>query len=112
MAFIAFFVPAMPTRHYKIQIALTPVVAMAGGVLCALVKHWAAERLFPLYCAAMLAMVFAFLGRRPWLRKGVLDYIERGEEASKKAPFGVYVQLVLSLAVMGTLGVWLASASR
>ncbi|GAA0374099.1 hypothetical protein [Streptomyces blastmyceticus] len=111
-AFIAFYVPAMPTRQYKIQIALAPLVTIVAGIASSFVKHWPAERLLPLYCAAMLSAALAFLGRRPWLRQGVLDYIEHGDQASAKAPLGVWVQLVLTMVVMGSLGVWLASAAR
>ncbi len=111
-AFIAFYAPAMPTRRYKIQISLTPLVAMAAGIASSFVKHWPVERLLPLYCAATLSAVLAFLGRGPWLRQGVLDYIEHGDQASAKAPLGVWVQLILTVIVMGALGVWLASAAR
>ncbi|MFQ6198540.1 hypothetical protein [Streptomyces sp. NPDC000405] len=104
VVFLVFFVTLMPTRAYKIQVCVAPVMMMLFGVLAAS----GAPEMYPLYGTAVLALVLGVVGRRRELLK-VIQGQENGEDA--KPPAGLGIQLALSLIVMGGIGLWFSSTA-
>lgn len=111
LLFIAFFVPLMPSRRFKIQVSFAPVMGMAFCVASAIAEHWDAGVLHPLYCSTVLSVILMFVGRREEVRQGALVFETQGEQAEAKASAGFWVQMTLSVTAAGALGLWLSSAS-
>lgn len=107
LIWLLFFLPAMPSRRYRLQICLGPVLAAAYGVASHLVRGDGAELLLSMYVTAMLAIPLSLLGRRKWLAEAILHRDADGERRERGPSFGMVAQLVTSYCAVGGLMWWL-----
>ncbi|GGP62751.1 hypothetical protein [Streptomyces abikoensis] len=107
-AFLAFFVPLMPNRRYRIRIAVAPFAAVLLVAVSALVKHHSAEVSLPLYTAAVVGFPLGFLGRRGELREKARYAAEHGSDPDNALSKGAQLQAVTVIIVVALIGSWLS----
>ncbi|MEV5238313.1 hypothetical protein AB0K89_04165 [Streptomyces cinnamoneus] len=107
-AFLAFFVPLMPSRDTKIKFCYGPAGMVALCLVFFLVFRDRIEQIHMVYCSALLAMMASFAGRRKMIKRAVLDQKTRGVQEEVKPTPGMWVQLALSLTAIPALAIWLS----
>ncbi|MEU7167085.1 hypothetical protein AB0A70_20980 [Streptomyces morookaense] len=105
-AFLAFFVPIMPNRRYRVQLSLAPFVAVLLVAISAVVKHHNIEVSLPLYTAVVAGIPLGFLGHRKELREKALDIAENGSNRNNALSMAAQVQAFVVILIVGGIGAW------
>ncbi|MEV0259929.1 hypothetical protein AB0I49_01085 [Streptomyces sp. NPDC050617] len=102
--FLAFFIPLMPNKQYRIRMLLAPVLGIAFCVIAAMAKGLGAGEVLPMYSFAILAFPAGFIGHRREFRKRLLDRVANGESPANGLSMLMQLQLVLVIAVAASIG--------
>ncbi|WP_414167313.1 hypothetical protein ACMATS_06980 [Streptoverticillium reticulum] len=108
VAFLAYFVPLMETRRQKIKTALAPLEMMAIGAALTLVGYLGVNEVYPIYCAALLAILLMCVGRRKAVKTAFHGRGQGGAQQYGRPTAGMYVQMLLSTGVMVALAIWVS----
>ena len=106
-AFLLFFVPVMPTRGYRIQVLLGPVLVAVFAWIAAVAKGYDARHILAVYAIVMVALPLALVGRRRELVRKIEDRREHGERPENQPSTAMMVQFFVTVTIAACAGAWL-----
>ncbi|MFD9633134.1 hypothetical protein, partial [Streptomyces violascens] len=105
--FLLYFVPLMPTRKYKVRIAMAPVAMAVFGVASALGKGIGADVLLPMYASVTLGILLGVLGHGKKMRRMVMEMEKKGEDEPARYSVSLNIQVAISIIAMGVFWFWI-----
>ncbi|MFJ9523674.1 hypothetical protein ACIRPK_36300 [Kitasatospora sp. NPDC101801] len=113
LSFLVFMTSLMPSRAYKVQVAVAPLLVAVTLAVLGFLEDFGAAQLVAMYACVITGLQVAFVGRRREMRQLMADTLARdaGEDVSPGLSMSANIQVVGVCLVAVAAAVWFSFAS-